>query len=82
MYGHRHALNIQDHDYMEMERLMSNPGNEGQVHVHDHIHARRDEGPYWRRAHRDWRFWAGMVLMLAAIAMYVLSEDLSMIPRL
>jgi uncharacterized membrane protein len=34
--------------------------------------------PYWKRAHRDWRFWAGVVLMLAAIAMYVMSENESL----
>jgi len=56
----------------------NNPGNEGQVHVHTH----HDELPYWRRAHRDWRFWIGLTLMLAAITMYVLSENLSMVPRL
>jgi hypothetical protein len=37
--------------------------------------------PYWRRAHHDWRFWVGLCLMLAAIAMYVVSNDLSFIPR-
>lgn len=35
--------------------------------------------PYWRRAHHDWRFWVGLGLMLAAIAMYVLSNDLSLV---
>jgi hypothetical protein len=59
-----------------------NPGNEGPVHVHDHVGTHHDERPYWRRAHRDWRFWIGLTLMLAAITMYVLSEDLTMIPRL
>lgn len=43
--------------------------------------ARGDPGPYWRRMHRDWRFWVGAVLMSAAIAIYVLSGDLAWIPR-
>jgi len=34
--------------------------------------------PYWKRAHRDWRFWAGVILMFAAIAMYVMSENESL----
>jgi len=37
--------------------------------------------PYWRRAHHDWRFWAGLILMLAAITIYVLSDDLALLPR-
>jgi hypothetical protein len=38
-------------------------------------------GPYWRRMHRDWRFWVGAVLMITAIAIYVLSGDLAWVPR-
>ena len=34
--------------------------------------------PYWKRAHRDWRFWAGVLLMFVAIAMYVISENESL----
>jgi hypothetical protein len=37
--------------------------------------------PYWRRAHHDWKFWFAMVMMFAAIGMYVMSDDLSMAPR-
>jgi len=33
--------------------------------------------PYWKRAHKDWKFWVGVVLIFAAIAVYVLSLDLS-----
>jgi len=39
------------------------------------------ETPYWKRAHRDWRFWVGMCLTFAAIAMYVMSDDLALVPR-
>jgi hypothetical protein len=38
-------------------------------------------GPYWRRAHRDWKFWVGVVLLSVAIFVYVASLDLSTIPR-
>ena len=40
-----------------------------------------DPGPYWRRMHRDWRFWIGAVLMAAALAIYVLSGDLAWVPN-
>jgi hypothetical protein len=39
-----------------------------------------DAGPYWRRMHQDWRFWVGAVLMMAAIAIYVMSGDLAWVP--
>jgi hypothetical protein len=39
------------------------------------------ETPYWKRAHHDWRFWVAMVITFAAIAMYVMSDDLSLVPR-
>jgi hypothetical protein len=34
-----------------------------------------------RKLHKDWRVWLALLLMLAAILMYVLSLDDSMIPR-
>jgi len=40
-----------------------------------------DPGPYWRRMHRDWRFWVGAIFMAAALAIYVLSGDLAWVPR-
>ena len=52
-------------------------------HQHE-IHPRNPEleisdvrAPYWRRAHRDWRFITVVVLMLGAITTYVLTLDLS-----
>jgi len=36
--------------------------------------------PYWKRAHTDWRFWIGVLLMLAAMIVYVLSDDLAWQP--
>jgi hypothetical protein len=38
-------------------------------------------GPYWKRAHHDWRFWVAVILMFAAISIYVLSGDLALRPR-
>ena len=31
-----------------------------------HCHA----GPYWRRAHRDWRFYVGVFFMLLALVAF------------
>jgi hypothetical protein len=59
----------------------NNPGNEGAVPaaVH-HVHMDRDKRSYWRRAHHDWKFWVGMFLMLSALAIYVMSDNLSRLP--
>lgn len=38
-------------------------------------------GPYWRRAHRDWRFLAVVFVMLAAIGIYVMTGNLSWKPH-
>ena len=35
-----------------------------------------------RNLHKDWRVWVGIILMLGAMAMYVLTLDDSTIPRL
>jgi hypothetical protein len=40
-----------------------------------------EPGPYWKRMHRDWRFWVGAILMGTALAVYVLSGDLAWVPR-
>jgi hypothetical protein len=37
--------------------------------------------PYWRRMHHDWRFWVALILMLAAITIYILSENLAWLPH-
>lgn len=43
----------------------------------DHAHPRRH---FWKHAHRDWRFWIAVVLMLAMILVYVMTDDLSLRP--
>ena len=35
-----------------------------------------DARPYWKRAHRSVGFWVAVILMLAAMAIYVMSDDL------
>jgi hypothetical protein len=37
--------------------------------------------PYWKHAHRDWRLWVAVFLMMVAMLMYVMSDDLAWRPR-
>ncbi len=39
------------------------------------------DSAYWKRAHRDWRIWVGVVLMLAAMIIYLMTGDLSWGPH-
>jgi hypothetical protein len=34
------------------------------------------QSPYWRRAHRDWRIWFCVILMLVAMVVYLMTGDL------
>lgn len=54
--------------------------NQGQRVAVDGEHIQHDPGPYWKRAHHDWRFWICMFLMLVAITVYFMSDDLSLVP--
>jgi hypothetical protein len=59
---------------------------QGNKHSHRHAlsvdgqHESAEGKPYWQRAHHDWRFWVGLVLMLVAISVYFMSDDLSLVP--
>ncbi|MEO8049505.1 MAG: hypothetical protein ABI833_03745 [Acidobacteriota bacterium] len=61
-----------------VESKHHNHGNEGSEGVRVH---HETLPPYWKRAHHDWRFWIGLVLMLVAISIYVLSENLAFLPH-
>jgi len=37
--------------------------------------AHHSHAPYWKRAHRDWRVWIGVVLILVAMIVYIMSGD-------
>ncbi len=43
----------------------------------DHAHPRHH---FWKRAHRDWRVWCAVMLMIALILVYVMSDNLSLRP--
>jgi hypothetical protein len=46
----------------------------GDINPHPHQ-------PYWTRAHRDWRVWVGVILMMIAILYYVMSDELMFQPK-
>jgi len=52
-------------------------GNEGEARHR----VRHPDRPYWKRMHHSWLFWVGMVFVSAAIAIYVLSDNLALLPR-
>ena len=43
----------------------------------DHVHVRHH---FLKHAHRDWRVWTAVVLMLALILVYVMTDSLSLRP--
>ena len=47
----------------------------------DHNNVHQDHRPYWTRAHHDWKFWVALFLMLAAMIIYVMSDDLALRPH-
>ena len=63
-----------DQDQMS-ESNYGHPGNEGGEPKPAH------DRPAWRRIHRSWLFWLGMVLVTAAVTIYVMSDNLALIPR-
>ena len=48
----------------------------------DHKGVHESQRPYWKRAHRDWRVWIGVVLMLAAMLIYLTTGDLAWRPHI
>lgn len=38
----------------------------------EHVHR-----PYWKGMHRDWRIWVGVILMLAAMVLFVMRRTLA-----
>ena len=47
----------------------------------DHNNVHQGQRPYWTRAHHDWKFWVALSLMLAAMVIYVMTQDLAWRPR-
>ena len=38
------------------------------------------DGPYWKRMHLDWRVWVGVVLIMVALSIYIVSVDFTIQP--
>lgn len=53
-----------------------------QPHSHSELHREEggSQGPYWKRAHHDWKFWIALGLMLTAMGVYITTLDLSVVP--
>ncbi len=51
-------------------------------HNGGHHHEERRRVPDWRHVHHHWYFWVGLVLMLVAIGTYVMTQNLSRVPRI
>ena len=52
-----------------------------QSHEHaKHRHGNKAASSKWQ-LHKDWRAWLAVILMVAAVVMYVLSLDDSIVPR-
>ena len=80
------VVTTSDRDYLgwdgESRESMTEIKHSHHRHEDPNSHSvHRDHGPYWKRAQRDWRFWVALFMMLAAISIYVLSDDLSWQPR-
>jgi hypothetical protein len=50
--------------------------NEKNPHGHSPDNAHHSHRPYWKRAHRDWRIWCFVILMLVAMFVYLATGDL------
>jgi hypothetical protein len=47
----------------------------------DHSSIHESHRPYWKRAHRDWRVWIGVFVMLVAMAVFISSNYFALWPR-
>ena len=65
---HRRSKEMSESNY-------GHPGNEGGESKPSHT------PPVWKRLHRSWLFWLSMVLVTVAITVYVMSDNLALLPR-
>jgi hypothetical protein len=57
--------------------MPSNQDHSPQPHEHTNANnPQHSQRPYWKRAHRDWRIWVLVILMLICMGIYVLTGDL------
>ncbi len=54
---------------------------EKHVHAeHERMRHNKPDGFKWRNAHRDWRVWGVVVVMVALMVVYVMTSNLSLVP--
>jgi hypothetical protein len=63
-------------DWNQMSTQKHDVESEG-AKPRDHVHPRHH---FWKRAHRDWRVQLAVVLMLALILVYVMTDNLAFRP--
>jgi hypothetical protein len=49
-------------------------------HISESQKERGPTPPFWRRAHRDWRVWVAVALMLVGMILYLMTMDESLQP--
>ena len=57
--------------------------NDSKQNHHTHGESESDtmhkmQRPYWKYAHRDWRIWVAVVIMVGGMIIYVMTDDFSM----
>jgi hypothetical protein len=55
--------------------------NDSHQHINrdpDNNNALKIHRPYWKHAHRDWRIWAAVVIMVGGMVIYIMTDDFSM----
>jgi ABC-type nickel/cobalt efflux system permease component RcnA len=63
------------------EDSLLGPGDFADKHSHSHENTnasnlQHSHRPYWKRAHRDWRIWVLVVLMIGCMGIYLMTGDL------
>ncbi len=72
-----------DTEHHKRNQESDEPMNDNEQSHHSHQAPesdgiRNDRRPYWKRAHRDWRIWVAVVIMIGGMFIYVMTDDFSM----
>jgi hypothetical protein len=59
---------------------MSETNDKHHRHGSENGNMHQPHTPAWMRLHHDWRFWVAVVLMFAAMIIYLASDDLAWRP--
>jgi len=50
--------------------------------LHSEKNFNKHHGPYYKNMHKDWRVWVGVVLIMVALTIYIMSVDFTIQPAL